>query len=201
LEAVARTFPSAKFWFAPTLLWTSSGSQHVDGALHRRHDRFTGFSFQHWPRYAGRLLTLFSFVRHAAQDFSGYQSDGMLLEAGIHLNILRALGIRPGWGEHSPPSRASLFCFNGMFRIYFESGLVKLVSGDPSGKPLTAMDEYLQTNPCRRGSGGTFSISALVSLAQRIRNSCDGTRAGVDDVSGAAIRIVCFSSQLYGSSA
>ena len=33
------------------------------------------------------------------------------------------------------------------FRIYFESGLVKLLSGDPHWRDLTAMDEYYQNGP------------------------------------------------------
>src|SRR5689334_6043028 len=33
------------------------------------------------------------------------------------------------------------------FRIYFESGVVKLASGDPHWRNLTAMDEYYQNGP------------------------------------------------------
>jgi hypothetical protein len=33
------------------------------------------------------------------------------------------------------------------FRIYFESGVVKLASGDPHWRDLTAMDEYYQNGP------------------------------------------------------
>src|SRR5207245_714315 len=33
------------------------------------------------------------------------------------------------------------------FRIYFESGLVKLLSGDPHWRDFTAMDEYYQNGP------------------------------------------------------
>jgi len=33
------------------------------------------------------------------------------------------------------------------FRIYFESGIVKLASGDPGWRTLTAMDEYYQNGP------------------------------------------------------
>src|SRR5437762_6112742 len=83
-----------------------------------------------WPR--GMLVICFfcflSFVS-AAQDFSGYQSDGMLLEAGFISIFFAPSGFRPRWGEHSPPSRASLFLLQWeWFRIYFESGLVKMAS-------------------------------------------------------------------------
>ena len=33
------------------------------------------------------------------------------------------------------------------FRIYFESGVVKLLSGDPEWRNFTAMDEYYQNGP------------------------------------------------------
>ena len=33
------------------------------------------------------------------------------------------------------------------FRIYFESGLVKLLSGDPQWRHLTAMDHYYENGP------------------------------------------------------
>ena len=47
-----------------------------------------------------------------------------------------------------PPSRASFFLLQWeWFRIYFESGLVKLASGDPQWRNFTAMDEYYQNGP------------------------------------------------------
>jgi hypothetical protein len=102
-----------------------------------------------WPR--AMLLICFvcflSFVS-AAQDFSGYQSDGMLLEAGFLALFFAPPGLRPGLGYDHPPSRASLFLLQWeWFRIYFESGLVKLLSGDTEWRHLTAMDEYYQNGP------------------------------------------------------
>jgi hypothetical protein len=106
-------------------------------------------AFNVWPR-----LTLFlcficflSFVS-AAQDFSSYQSDGMLLEAGFISLFFVAPGIRPGLGASHPPSRASLFLLQWeWFRIYFQSGAVKLLSGDPQWRNFTAMDQYYQNGP------------------------------------------------------
>ena len=102
-----------------------------------------------WPR--GMLAICFvcflSFVS-AAQDFSSYQSDGMLLEAGFISLFFAPPGLRPGMGWNHPPSRASLFLLQWeWFRIYFESGAVKLLSGDPQWRHFTAMDEYYQNGP------------------------------------------------------
>jgi hypothetical protein len=84
----------------------------------------------------------------AAQDFSGYQSDGMLLGAGFVCLFFAPPGLRPGLGTSHPPSRASLFLLQWeWFRIYFESGIAKLASGDPQWPNFTAMDEYYQNGP------------------------------------------------------
>jgi hypothetical protein len=149
LNAVAHSLGGMKFWFAPTLLWIASGPHMLIGLCIVGMIASLLVVLNIWPR--GILVICFlcflSFVS-AAQDFSSYQSDGMLLEAGFISIFFAPSGFRPGWGEHSPPSRASLFLLQWeWFRIYFESGLVKLLSGDPEWRHLTAMDEYYQNNP------------------------------------------------------
>ncbi len=102
-----------------------------------------------WPRamLAICFVCFLSFVS-AAQDLSGYQSDGMLLEAGFISLFFAPPGFRPGLGRDHPPSRASMFLLLWeWFRIYFESGAVKLLSGDPEWRNFTAMDEYYQNGP------------------------------------------------------
>ncbi|HZL42925.1 MAG TPA: lipase maturation factor family protein, partial [Verrucomicrobiae bacterium] len=131
LEAVARQFGVARFWFAPTLLWFST-SPHMLGAI-----CWVGMIasllvvFNVWPRTTLFLcLACFLSFVSAAQDFSGYQSDGMLLEAGFISLFFAPPGFLPGLGRAHPPSRASLFLLQWeWFRIYFESGMVKLASG------------------------------------------------------------------------
>jgi hypothetical protein len=93
------------------------------------------------------FVCFLSFVS-GAQDFSAYQSDGMLLEAGFIAMFFAPPGWRPGWGEANPPSRGSLFLlvWEG-FRIYFESGVAKIMGGDPQWRNFTALDEYYQNGP------------------------------------------------------
>jgi lipase maturation factor 1 len=150
LEAVAQSFgPGVRLWFAPTLLWLASGSHMLMAMCWAGLAASLLLTFNYWPR--AMLWTCFlcflSFVS-AAQDFSGYQSDGMLLEAGFLALFFAPPGLRPGLGAAHPPSRASLFLLQWeWFRIYFESGLVKLLSGDEEWRHLTAMDEYYQNGP------------------------------------------------------
>jgi len=150
LAAVAQSFgPGTRLWFAPTVLWLSSGSHMLMAMCWLGLAASLLLTANIWPR--AMLLICFacflSFVS-AAQDFSGYQSDGMLLEAGFLALFFAPPGLRPGLGYDHPPSRASLFLLQWeWFRIYFESGLVKLLSGDTEWRHLTAMDEYYQNGP------------------------------------------------------
>src|SRR5205823_3493199 len=93
------------------------------------------------------FVCFLSFVS-AAQDFSAYQSDGMLLEAGFLSLFYAPRGFRPGWGEGSPPSRASWFLLVWeCLRIYSESGVGKIMGGDPEWRNFTALDDYYQNGP------------------------------------------------------
>ncbi len=149
LAAVAHQFGAGRFWFAPTLLWISTGTHMLMAICWVGMIASLLLVINLWPR--GMLFLCFvcflSFVS-AAQDFSGYQSDGMLLEAGFISLFFAPAGFWPGLGRTSPPSRASLFLLQWeWFRIYFESGVVKLASGDPEWRNFTAMDEYYQNGP------------------------------------------------------
>lgn len=149
LAHVANGFGQWKLWYAPTILWLSAGDHMLIALCVVGMLASLLLVANVWPR--AMLLVGFvgflSFVS-AAQDFSQYQSDGMLLEAGFISLFLAPRGLLPGWGASSPPPRASvLLLLWEWFRIYFESGLVKLESGDPTWRNLTAMDEYYQNGP------------------------------------------------------
>ena len=145
----ARGFGPLRFWYVPSLLWLN----HSDHAL----------TALVWVGLIASLLVIanvlprpalivcwlcfLSFVT-TAQDFSQYQSDGMLLEAGLLALFIAPAGVLPGWGKSSLPARAAWYLLLWeWFRIYFESGMVKLASGDPTWRNLTAMNEYYQNGP------------------------------------------------------
>src|SRR5579863_1772812 len=149
LSAVSRQFPSSKFWYAPSLFWISSGSHTLMLVTWIGLIASILAFVNLWPRVSFFLcfVCFLSFVS-AASEFSNYQSDGMLLEAGFIALFFVPRGLNPGLGATTPPSRASLFLLQWeWFRIYFESGMVKLVSGDRQWRTLTAMDEYYQNGP------------------------------------------------------
>src|ERR1700687_2158461 len=150
LQSVAHSLGRSRgLWYAPTLLWLSSGTHMLTALCWVGMVASLLLLLNIWPR--GMLMICFvcflSFVA-AAQDFSGYQSDGMLLEAGFISLFFAPSGLRPGFGRSSPPMRASPFLLLWeWFRIYFESGVAKIAGGDPQWRNLTEMDEYYQNGP------------------------------------------------------
>jgi Lipase maturation factor len=150
LHAVAESFAGwQQVWYAPTLLWFSSGPLMLSVLCWAGMAASLLLVLNLWPR--GMLVICFvcflSFVS-AAQDFSGYQSDGMLLAAGFLCLFFAPPGLRPRLGRTHPASRASLFLLQWeWFRIYFESGAAKILGGDPEWRHFTAMDEYYQNGP------------------------------------------------------
>jgi hypothetical protein len=149
LSMLRQAFGLRACWFAPTLLWINAGNAMLDGLVIAGLIASVTLTLNLAPRIsiAVAVVCFMSFVT-AGQDFSSYQSDGMLLEAGFLSLFLAPPGLRPGLGAAHPPSRASVFLLQyEWFRIYFESGLVKILSGETQWRDLTAMDKYYENGP------------------------------------------------------
>jgi len=84
----------------------------------------------------------------AGQAFLSFQWDFLLLEAGF-LGVLWApLTLRPRWVWRGEPSRWVLYLLRFLlFRLMLASGLVKLLSGDPTWRQLTALNYHFATQP------------------------------------------------------
>lgn len=149
LPQVAAAFGSLRFWYAPTLLWFSTGPHMLMAICWVGLIASVLATMNLWPRlnFLICFICYLSFIG-AAQAFADYQSDGMLLAAGFLVLFLAPRGFWPGWGLKSIPIRAArLLLLWEWFRIYFESGLVKLESGDPTWRNFTAMYHYYQNGP------------------------------------------------------
>jgi hypothetical protein len=149
LKSIAEQFGHARYWYVPSVLWFSSGSHMLTSLCWVGMAAAVLLVLNLWPR--GMLVVCFvcflSFVS-AAREFSGYQSDGMLLEAGFLSLFLAPGGLRPRLGERQPAVRAALYLLLWeWFRIYFESGVAKMAGGDPEWRNFTAMDDYYQNGP------------------------------------------------------
>jgi lipase maturation factor 1 len=149
LRAVSAQLHGDRLWFAPTLFWLGSSDRALMLVCWTGAIASLLVFFNIWPR-ASLMVSFVCFLSFvsAAQVFSEYQSDGMLLEAGFIALFFAPPGLRPGLGAADPPSRASLYLLRWeWFRIYFESGVAKMASGDQSWRHFTAMDDYYQNGP------------------------------------------------------
>ena len=149
LANIAQQLGLERYWYAPSLYWISSSSAMMMAVTWIGLIASVIALVNVWPRLSFFVcfVCFLSFVG-ASGAFSSYQSDGMLLEAGFLALFFTPRGVWPGWGAHDPPSRMSWFLLQWeWFRIYFESGMVKLASGDVQWRNFTAMDEYYQNGP------------------------------------------------------
>ena len=120
----------------PTLLWLNSSDAAITalwivGAL-AGVTAAAGFR----PRIAlAACLVLWLSVCAAGQDFLAFQWDYLLAEAGF-------LAI---FADHTP---VRIWLFRWLiFRLMFFSGVVKLASGDPNWRNLTALHYHYETQP------------------------------------------------------
>ncbi len=195
LKAVAQATGRSRFWYAPTLLWFSASTHMVVILCWIGMAASLLVVLNLWPRFtlAVCFVCFLSFVC-TARDFSSYQSDGMLLEAGFIALFFAPPGLRPRLGLASPPSRMSLFLLQWeWFRIYFESGVAKIASGDVEWRHLTAMDEYYQNGPLPTWIGWYVQ-----HLPHWFHAGCAGATLGIELVLAWLVflprrwRIVCF---------
>jgi lipase maturation factor 1 len=139
----------ATWWDVPTVFWAGAGDTALTIVVVAGLVVSILLTLDIWPRLMVLVATLlFLSCVSVLQDFSAYQSDGMLLEAGVIAVFLAPRGVRPGLGADDPPMRLAVFMLLWEWlRIYFESGVVKLASGDIEWRTLTALDHYYENNP------------------------------------------------------
>ncbi len=81
-------------------------------------------------------------------EFLSFQWDILLLQVGFLAIFFAPLQFLPGLKREAPPSRLVLWLLRWlMFQIMFESGLVKLLSGDPTWRNFTALNFHYETQP------------------------------------------------------
>jgi predicted DCC family thiol-disulfide oxidoreductase YuxK len=94
------------------------------------------------------LWLLYLSLASVSGIFLGYQWDCLLLETGL-LAIFFAPGqLLPRPAREKQPSRLALWLLRLLaFKLMFLSGVVKLTSGDPTWRNLTALTYHYETQP------------------------------------------------------
>ncbi len=133
----------------PTLLWLAPTDQGLMALCWL--GLGSGFLLltNRWVRLASLLCWLsYLSIYAVAQNFLWLQWDLLLLESGF-LTLLLAGGVRGrGLAAPSPPRWITIFLFRCLaFRLLFSSGLVKLLSGDPTWANNNALLSHFETQP------------------------------------------------------
>jgi len=149
LEAIEPTLGSTRWWRLPTIFWLGASDRAMVGAC------VAGLLFSLLllldlaPAFSllGIWITYLS-LANVSGVFLGYQWDSLLIETCLLALFLAPLSLNPG-ARPLPevpkwPRRLLLFL---LFRLMFSSGWVKLASGDPTWRHLTALDFHFQTQP------------------------------------------------------
>jgi predicted DCC family thiol-disulfide oxidoreductase YuxK len=137
LSAAREGWGAVAYWRLPTVFWITAGDRALVGASVLGGVLGLCIMLRLWMRPAliGAFVLYLSLV-HAGQVFTNYQWDQLLLESGF-LAIFLTAG-----------SRITVWLYRWLlFRFLFLSGAVKLVSGDPAWRHLTALEYHFWTQP------------------------------------------------------
>jgi predicted DCC family thiol-disulfide oxidoreductase YuxK len=137
LAGARQGWGTAAYWRLPTLFWLDSSDHVLLAATIIGAGLGLMVTVGLWARAAliGAFVLYLSLV-YAGQAFMNFQWDALLLEAGF-LAIFLTAG-----------SRIIIWLYRWLvFRFLFLSGAVKLVSGDPTWRDLSALDYHFWTQP------------------------------------------------------
>lgn len=137
LAAAHQAWGASAYWRLPTLFWLNSSDLALQAATLVGAACGILVIFGVFVRAAliGAFILYLSLV-YAGQVFTNYQWDQLLLETGF-LAIFLSSG-----------APLIVFLFRWLaFRFLFLAGVMKLLSGDPSWRRLTALDTHFWTQP------------------------------------------------------
>ncbi|HXT01567.1 MAG TPA: lipase maturation factor family protein [Elusimicrobiota bacterium] len=146
LEAAAAQLGPGRYWQLPTLAWISASDRALVGFC------WAGavLSFGLMLDVAAGACALACWALYLSlcvvgADFMGYQWDALLLEAGLIAVLLAPWGPRRSRTE---TSRGALWLMRLLlFKLMLQSGLVKILSGDPAWRRLTALLYHFWSQP------------------------------------------------------
>jgi predicted DCC family thiol-disulfide oxidoreductase YuxK len=137
VDAVRSQLGLAGYWRVPMVFWLNQSDFAIQAACWAGAALSLLLIFNVMPRLSLFFLyALYLSLFYAGQEFMGFQWDLLLLEAGF-LALLLSMATKPG-----------IWLLRWLlFRFMFLSGVVKLMSGDPTWANLSALSYYFQTEP------------------------------------------------------
>jgi hypothetical protein len=150
LEEVKQRTAVERFWLLPTLFWINVSDPFLHGVAVAGLVLSVGLisGFLELPILCLLWLSYLSLV-NVGGDFLSFQWDSLLLETGFLSIFLTPLSFK--WFGHktiAAPPKIILWLLRWLlFRLMFSSGVVKLASGDPAWRSLTALRYHYETQP------------------------------------------------------
>lgn len=150
LDAVWNQLGATALWEVPTLCWLSGGDTMLVALC------FAGMAVALvllWGEWFPGLCALLAWALYLSlcsvvSPFLNFQWDALLLEVALLAAAYLPWSRRPDWARATFLSEAArLLLWWLLFRLMFESGAVKLASGDPTWASLTALDFHFETQP------------------------------------------------------
>jgi lipase maturation factor 1 len=138
-----------QFYRFPTLAWFWTSDSFLRGVCYAGVGLAALAFFELLPTLNFFLLWfLYLSLVTIGGDFLSFQWDSLLLEAGFLGFLWAPVQLRPRKGHEDPPSLWGVWLLRCLlFRLLFESGAVKLLSGDPTWRHWTALRVYYETMP------------------------------------------------------
>ncbi len=122
------------------------------------------------------LWLIYLSLATVCREFLSFQWDNLLLEAGFLAIFLAPLQLWPRMSRAPAPSRLVLWLFRWLlFKLMFQSGCVKLLSGDPVWRNLTALRYHYETQPLPTWIG--WYAFQLPGSVQKV---CAGAMFGIE---------------------
>lgn len=134
---VDRSYGPEKYRLLPSLFWFSDSDMTIDAIGIAGCVLAVLLLLNVLPRLSlVGLYVCYLSLYHAGQVFMSFQWDILLLECGFLAIFVSARPMLIGWMYRWL-----------LFRFMLQSGLVKLLSGDPTWRDLTALDFHFETQP------------------------------------------------------
>lgn len=168
LEAVREQVGDVGRWQVPTLCWIHAGDGMLQGLCGLGMVAAGLLILGVAPVVALALLWVaYLSLVNVGQDFLHFQWDSLLLETGWLAIFLAPIKIRPRRPGQTAPSRWVLWLLWWLLvRLMVSSGAVKLLSGDPAWRGLTALQVHYETQPLPTWIG--WYAHQLPPLAHRV---------------------------------